>query len=296
MGRTMKRVPLDFTWPINMIWKGYLNPYRSQKCEPCDGSGYSPQAKMFGDQWYGNAEFNPVAYGAEPLTVDHPAIEAYARRNVKSAPSFYGQGVEAVAKEAERLFRIWRGQWSHHLIQADVDALCAADRLWDFTRVPRTKEQRANCHENGWMKESNGYRPTPSEVNTWAITSLGHDAINQSVCVEARCQRESVDKFCSFCGGNAEIWQSPEIEALHDSWEPIEPPVGDGFQLWTTTNEGAPISPVFATIEELCEWCETDATTFGYQRATAAQWRKMFDADFVAHDSSSCNWSRFVAV
>lgn len=31
MGREMKRVPLDFDYPINQIWKGYWNPYDSME-------------------------------------------------------------------------------------------------------------------------------------------------------------------------------------------------------------------------------------------------------------------------
>lgn len=39
MGREIKRVPLDFDWPIDEVWKGYLNPH-FEKC-PCCNAGYS---------------------------------------------------------------------------------------------------------------------------------------------------------------------------------------------------------------------------------------------------------------
>lgn len=35
--------------------------------------------------------------------------------------------------------------------------------------------------------------------------------------------------------------------------ELLAPPKGDGYQLWETTSEGKPMSPVFATLDELCE-------------------------------------------
>lgn len=35
-----------------MPWKGFLNPYSSQECKSCDGSGYSPRAKEISDTWY----------------------------------------------------------------------------------------------------------------------------------------------------------------------------------------------------------------------------------------------------
>ena len=34
----------------------------------------------------------------------------------------------------------------------------------------------------------------------------------------------------------------------------IEPPAGDGWQMWETVSEGSPVSPVFATPEELARW------------------------------------------
>lgn len=298
MSRTMKRVPMDFTWPTGMIWKGYLNPYRAQPCKPCEGKGWSPQARVFFDQWYGHTPFDPIAYGALPLAADDPKVIAFAQRNVGSAPGFYGvlpapsldltqEGLillkgnpswgQAVLREADRLWRLWRGQWCHHLNQADVDALVEADRLWDFTRRPLNDEQRAACHGNGWTKEPNGYRPTAAEVNAWSIGGLGHDSINAHVCIEARCKRESVPMHCDFCKGSGSIWQSPEIEKLHDEWESFDPPTGEGYQLWETTSEGSPQSPVFASIDELCAWCEGNATTFGAQRTTAALWKRMFE-------------------
>jgi hypothetical protein len=33
----------------------------------------------------------------------------------------------------------------------------------------------------------------------------------------------------------------------------IDPPIGDGWQLWETVSEGSPITPVFATAEELID-------------------------------------------
>lgn len=63
----------------------------------------------------------------------------------------------------------------------------------------------------------------------------------------------------------------------------VDPPAGEGFQLWETTSEGSPVSPVFATLDELCTWCETGATTFASFRATAAEWRNMLGGDFVHH-------------
>lgn len=68
MGRTLKRVPLDFPWPLNKTWEGYLNPFSdlASKCEACDGSGYSAEAKHLKDKWYGYAPFKPEDRGSKP--------------------------------------------------------------------------------------------------------------------------------------------------------------------------------------------------------------------------------------
>lgn len=78
---------------------------------------------------------------------------------------------------------------------------------------------------------------------------------------------------------------------LHEVWggylrpygERVGPPTGDGYQLWETTSEGSPISPVFVTLNELCEWCEHNATTFGPFKATAEEWKSMLSDGVVSH-------------
>jgi hypothetical protein len=61
------------------------------------------------------------------------------------------------------------------------------------------------------------------------------------------------DPECDECGGDG--WIS----------DPIEPPTGDGWQVWETVSEGSPISPVFATSADLVDWIVTQ----GYSREAA---------------------------
>jgi len=60
-----------------------------------------------------------------------------------------------------------------------------------------------------------------------------------------------------------------------------EVPTGDGFQLWETTTEGSPQSPVFKSLEELAEWCEGNATVFADMKASKKEWLDMFKKDFI---------------
>lgn len=262
MGRELKRVALDFNWPLNATWGGYLNPFYKQcaNCPQCNGSGSSPEAKRLTNQWYGNAPFRPAERGSKPWTPKDAPVRAEAERNCKNSPDFYGNDEGAIYREANRLCGLFNAGWSHHLNADDVKALLDAGRLMDFTHTPRTDEQREIVRKkmadggNSWLQESNGYVPTPEEVNAWSLFGFGHDSTNCWVCVEAECKRLGYATKCIRCKGEGSIWPSPEIKQQAEDWKPAEPPAGEGYQLWETVSEGSPISPVFATPEELAEW------------------------------------------
>jgi hypothetical protein len=108
MSRNLKRVSSDFAWPLKKVWGGYLNPYwkLSTECPDCnlghDRTGGRPNANaaLFYEQWYGHTPFDPIAYGAEPLSPDSPAIWDRARHNIASAPDFYMTPSEHAARRA----------------------------------------------------------------------------------------------------------------------------------------------------------------------------------------------------
>jgi hypothetical protein len=90
--------------------------------------------------------------------------------------------------------------------------------------------------------------------------------------------------ICPTCKGSASIEQYEGQFAAAEAWQPTEPPTGDGWQMWETTSEGSPKSPVFATVEALAEWCAVHATTFGtIKRGSAAEWLRIFSGEDFAH-------------
>lgn len=336
MSRTLKRVPMDFSWPLHQVWGGYVNPYYEQsgECPDCE-NGYDrasgrpdASAALFYHQWYGHVPFDPAAYGAEPISQFDPEIWRLARQNVSRAPDFYmlpaeraakGDFVQqgmlgfpddarplipvpgfdrdgAVTREARRLYEVcFRHHWRHHLIQADVNALFAADRLWDFTRVPRDAGQalvvaiRMGFHgTNAWLPGPNGHHPTATEVNAWSRgAGSGHDALNQGVCIEARCAREGVPYMCARCAGSGRVWPTHEIQRRYEDWRREDPPTGDGYQLWENCSEGSPVSPTFDSIDALCAWAADHATTFARHRASAAAWKAMLTDGIVHHQEGN---------
>ena len=259
MGREIKRVPLDWDFPVGETWTGYLMPAELNlpHCPDCK-NGYSPFAQYLHDLWYGYVPFDPRSTGSTPLRADTPAVRAFAERNINRTPEYYGAGEAAIVREAHRLTKLWNGMWSHHLSQADVDALVAGGRLMDFTHriVPGS----------GWQKVEPPVTPTAAQVNEWSLGGFGHDAINAMVAVRARCEREGGVTACSTCGGSAELG-TPEQRAAQEDWKPTEPPTGEAWQMWQTVSEGGPCSPVFASAEGLATWMTTKAE--GNSRASS---------------------------
>lgn len=287
MGRELRRVPLDFDWPIGEIWQGFLMPDRlhGDPCPDCK-NGYSPQAQHLRDLWYGYVPFDPASTGSTPWQVDSPPVRAFAERNVGNAPDFYGTGEHAIEREAQRLANLFNGQWSHHLSQDDVDALVAGDRLWDFTRTWDT--------ENRWQKIDPPVTPTAEQVNEWSLRGFGHDSINASVVIRARCEREGISDTCSTCDGHASVEKYGGQRAEADAWGWTGPPEGEGSQLWNTTTEGHPMTPVFATLDELCEHAAANCSVFGSDMASAEEWRRMLDDNFVALEMADSEGNRIM--
>lgn len=56
--RTLKRVPLNFRWPIRKVWRGYRNPYPGPRdCRACYGSGYNPATYQLAEDLYDSDGF-----------------------------------------------------------------------------------------------------------------------------------------------------------------------------------------------------------------------------------------------
>lgn len=267
MGRQLRRVPMDFDWPLNKTWKGFLNPHYKEdsvKCPFCSGSGLSKEGQALQNRWYGWGDMEPFGkfIPKNPFSPEHPAIVAFATRNCKNSTFSPTDDPEDIAIEAKRLADLFNGQRSHHLEEVDVDALLKANRLWDFThRIVEGK---------GWKKipKAEFKKPTPEQVNIWSIQGFGHDSINCSVVCRAEAKRLKVPYLCGCCKGNGTLWRSPKHEKMCDKWKETPPPKGKGYQLWETVSEGSPISPVFETPEELARylvanpWNSTDHCSY----------------------------------
>lgn len=227
MGRELRRVPLDFDWPIDKVWDGYLTPAEivPPECNDCT-SGYSRQAQAMFDSFYEH-QVGPTCWGDK-----------------------IGQAEVDNLVENERL-GVWEGgEWTH------------PPRLADDINIDQ--------HRGGLS---------------------GHDALNVHLLVKFRCEVLGIPNVCPTCDGRTFICTQEE----YDRWENYEgpqPPTGDGYQLWETTSEGSPQTPVFATLDELCVYAAEHCTTFGSSRTSAAEWKRMLDDGLVTSEMVAADGTR----
>lgn len=99
---------------------------------------------------------------------------------------------------------------------------------------------------------------------------------------------EDFNEGCERCREFARVLGIPMIGEAPDekcpdfrSFYNMDPPTGGGFQLWETTSEGSPQSPVFETAEALAEWCAENADVFAGQKAAREQWLEMFNGGII---------------
>lgn len=259
MGREVKRVALDFQWPLHQVWKGYLNDRPGpQECPMCGGSGSSAMYQHLENLWYGRVPFSPERVGRVPFGPTHPIIVRRAQANVNPCDG------HAMSAECRRLANLYNQAWSHHLNDQNVRDLVAEGRLVDFTHTWNSRQ---------WVEKVPAYVPTADEVNEWSISGFGHDSINCWIVCKAECNRRGHSSICSTCKGEGGLWPSDKTKAAYESWVETEPPDGPGYQMWETVSEGSPISPVFETPEALARWlADTGASASGDQTATYDQW------------------------
>lgn len=223
MGREVKRVPAGFDWPLNEVWEGFLSPFKFPACPDCTyDSPPTIMDTLFPTPRYGTG-YTPEAYAV--------------------AQTFYAHMIGAADRaHADRL------AWHDKLGQAEVDNLIAEGRLRECVKREPTED---NPRDWEWVSAPR----TAAEVNAaqHGPGFSGHDGINRMILVRFRCERLGIKVQCGTCDGHGNIATAAEREAA-ENWKRTEPPMGEGWQLWETVSEGSPISPAFATAEELVAW------------------------------------------
>jgi hypothetical protein len=245
MGREVKRVPLDFDAPLREVWEGFVRP-DSHTFPPCEDCSYEELPS-----------FMSVAFPTPPSGTGLTR-EAYA-----VSQTFYPHMIGGPM--ADRL------AWCDKLGQAEVDMLVEERRigfhtLWDREELPEPWEMDEGHPIRYRFVRNDNPNPTAAEVNEANRGRRGfgdgvHDALNHHLLVRFRCKQLGIEVQCKTCDGNGDIAAAEQREEV-ESWEGAEPPEGEGWQLWETTSEGSPISPVFAEAESLAQWMSENPCGF----------------------------------
>jgi hypothetical protein len=198
--------------------------------------------------------------------------------NSIECPYCNATGGSKEAQELENKWFNWDGPrekaWQHNLDEDDIKELIKNDRLKDLTY---------EFKDNKWVKIENKII-TPEMVNEWSYKNFGHDAINRWICIKAKCKKMGVPERCKHCEGDGFIFANDKVKKLYKNWEKIEPPKGNGYQLWETTSEGSPKSPVFKNVKDLAKWlCDNKVSIFGKDMCSAEEWEKCIKINNFSH-------------
>lgn len=242
----MRRVPSGFNWPLGVTWAGYIRPdfLRADPCPDCE-NGYSPEARVWYEKWYGNAPFSPEETGSTPYTPDTPHIRAAAEHNIASSPQYYGTGEAAIYREASRLARLYNSYWSNHLSQEDVDALYDAGEMIRLTH-------KFDHDAKEWVDVSGGERLSAAEINIMQFSFLGNPVDHWSA-LKVKAKQLGFKIECATCNGRGSVEAFVGQRKVEKKWKPVKPPKGDAWQIWETVSEGSPVTPAFDTPEELAK-------------------------------------------
>jgi len=170
------------------------------------------------------------------------------------------------------------------------------EKVWPGFLNPHYKECPAGCgggysaayravaepiNRLMWLRDA---PPAVVQITTFLAgraprAPVGHDSSDAWAAIDKLAKLAGLpDKWdeCPVCNGTG---CDPDHYAAYEAWNPTEPPTGEGWQLWETTSEGSPMSPVFASAEELADWLtRTGASSFGMLTATREQWLAMIGA------------------
>lgn len=245
MSREIKRVPLDFEWPLEKVWDGYINPH-FKRC-PAEGCHAGETAAGL---WVQGLARLVAMLGEEAVVAPHVAEM---RRSGRLFPHPYLEDWAHAPRDRE----------PKDLVDKLASAKDETARDWVYRAYwHRYKPQLLPLTEElvGFVTGLAGRRPSPPLGGNLEID------VYRALLRAAGIQDEKWGT-CPHCGGDG---IDPATRAAYEAWKPVEPPSGKGWQLWETVTEGSPISPVFVHKEEFVIYL----TRQGYSKKAAEEFCK----------------------
>jgi hypothetical protein len=310
MGREIRRVALEFGWPLGTRWKGFVNPHY-EGCPVCKDSGGYSDTYLLLDGFTRHLLIAAEASAKRPD--DYVPI-----RDGGRSMGFLRFGGIAPPEEQPR-------QWPWDTDPVDVMATIAGEKPREHDAWVIRRLARLNKHPGMWSPqmarydwsvdeegnrvrkvvlnpEGGMYYPHPYLVEDYGISDVGttfHEFVRKlggkpgmlgwdggwdirSAVLKAHGYEMPTDHalpddlLCPFCKGSG---VHPDASGDYENWEPYDPPKGEGYQLWNTTTEGHPMSPVFDTPEKLATWLvKNKISTFGVGNTMSYdQWMRFIE-------------------
>jgi hypothetical protein len=251
LSREVRRVPLDFDWPVDKTWGGYLMPdeLRPPPCQ-CGGDGYSPWAQQMNKTWY---------------SLDLPVREREEYRWDNKLTQF---DVDVLVRKG-RLNPVIN---------------CPQGCKRPEKSGPGWQTDCPDCGGRGWTRRQLEVGDISAEdYNRHAREDpFRGDSIDRYVIIQARCEVLGVSHTCEWCDGDG-VGGTDEQRLRYETWVPTKPPTGDAYQLWQTVSEGGPCSPPFATVEELACWLSANDTSI-LEGKTVGEWLKILGGEVQGTD------------
>lgn len=201
---------------LNELVNFYFDISRdSVECEDCGGSGLNKETKKLSDGWYSFDE------------------------------------TEWIYTSSNRRYN--NNTWQYHLTEAEIKELVKRGRLNDLMK------KRCNYDEETgkWFEWVNKEKqetsepeyPTPEQVNEWARVGMGHDGINQWICVESRAKQLGVYGHCDKCEGEGRIFTEPKAKLSLQMWF-IHPRKGSSRGVYLKNIEKDEVETVIKYLKE----------------------------------------------
>lgn len=248
MGRELKRVPLDFDWPIRKVWEGYINPH----WKPCPADnvdcfgGATAAGKwldavtrfiaLLGEESLANTPESLAHFQRVGRIYPHPYLEEWSQAPRREIPREAHQRIRAIENERERFAELRR-----HLSAHPLKLLPLTAELAELVQGLCGKNPPPlGCSSSGWAIQKQ-IRKLARVGEDWGV--------------------------CGVCGGEG---IDPAAKEVYEAWQRTGPPTGEGWQLWETVTEGSPVSPVFATEEKFVRYLVDE----GYSEKAARAFAK----------------------
>ena len=171
----------------------------------------------------------------------------------------------------------------------------------ELKRVPLDFDHPLNKTWEGYVYPNPDLNASCTECDGTGYTkeALAVDIGTSSARFEI-CEQLGVEWECPACEGYGEMSSEEQQKAEGAAFEywssnvRHDPPTGEGYQMWETVSEGSPITPVFATPDELASWIASsrhERDSWDYEEAlnwvTGPGWSPTYVIDRQSNGSPS---------